>query len=212
MIVQYWLKEYDKIIKTADKAIDTIGKFPQAYHLRGNAYMKKQQYENAFSDLTTAIDLYTKENSSSNEHTLCLRDLGDAYYEIGKIDDAIQCYRKMFKRSPYILDNTLYFAERLLDERNSKKEIQEAWKVAKAIEPNVIRSRASNKNSFIERCEVVKIKATLLMTREEYKEKKDQASIDNIAKVKKAIDEAITKYPKNEELQKLKIKAEQPIQ
>lgn len=81
---------WDDAIKDATEAISLAPTEPHAFGVRGRAYAGKRLFEQAFRDLSRAVELAKNDEDTRN----LLNDRGNAYFSARKYDQAIKDYRK----------------------------------------------------------------------------------------------------------------------
>ena len=79
------MKESEKSIKHYTKAIELKPDFPEAYTNRGNAYIIRDDYDNAIKDYNRAIQL-------KSDYANAYHNRGNVYTKMGKYDSSIKDY------------------------------------------------------------------------------------------------------------------------
>lgn len=87
------LEKVDNVIDVCEKGLERHPDYMQLATLMGEAFLKKGLLEEARAILESVIN-------ADNFNFKALKLLGDIYHEEGKIDKAIENYKKAFKLSP----------------------------------------------------------------------------------------------------------------
>jgi lipoprotein NlpI len=87
---------WDNAIADATEAINLAPEDPHAWGVRGRAYAGKRQFEQAFRDLSRALNLA----KTSEEKRNLLNDRGNAYFSARKYEEAIKDYQRSVEIDP----------------------------------------------------------------------------------------------------------------
>jgi tetratricopeptide (TPR) repeat protein len=119
------LQKYDNVIDACEKGLERHPDYMQLATLMGEAFLKKGLLEEARAILESVV-------KSDNVNFKALKLLGDIYNDEGKIDKAIENYKKAYKLSPESeeLKRILNEIDHLeIEDIDSKKEIDDKYSI-----------------------------------------------------------------------------------
>lgn len=133
IFLEFDLKKYDSLAVDSKKASELFPTQPSFYFYNGVANIKMKEYEMAIEALSAG-----KEYVLDNDELLSefYQNLGDAYYNLKKYDDAFDSYDQSLTlkpHNPYLLNNYAYYLS--LQKINLEKAAEMAEKANK-INPN----------------------------------------------------------------------------
>lgn len=88
--IRFAQKDFDGVIENCTKAISINPDNETAYHIRGNAYIKKRNWEMALNDTETLINLTPLSASAYNNHGVVLTRINDLEGALADFETAIE--------------------------------------------------------------------------------------------------------------------------
>ena len=104
-------EEFNKAVECFSKVIDIDPSFAEGYNQRAIAYFMLEDWENSLTDCIQTIEL-------NPHHFGAYAGMGHVYLRLGKIDEAVDAYRKALSINP----NLISIAETILRLRRELEE------------------------------------------------------------------------------------------